>query len=168
MFGIDFASFAIWSNFAFLALAAAVVWFVGGQVAGMADALADKTGMGRAFVGVLLLAVATSSPEISTSVTAALRGDSTLAMNNLLGGIAMQTAILAVVDGFVVRGALTAFTPKPVLLLQGALLIFLLSLTLAGAVAGISVAFWGIGVWSVMIFILYIGVLYCRHRYLSQ
>ena len=165
MFNIDFASFPIWINLALFAMAAAVVWFAGGQVAFIGDSIADKTGLGSAFVGVLLLAVATSSPELSTTVTAAWRDNPVLAVNNLLGGIVMQTAILAVVDAVVVRGAMTAFTPRPVLMLQGILLIVLLSLTLAGAVTDLPLTVWHIGLWPVLIFIVYIGVLYLVQRY---
>ena len=165
MLGIDFASFSIWLNFAIFAAAATVVWFAGGRVARIGDTISDKTGLGSAFVGVLLLAVATSSPEISTTVTAALRDNATLAVNNLLGGIAMQTTVLALVDAIVVRGALTAFTPKPVLMLQGVLLILLLGLTLAGAVSGLSYAVWGVGLWPMLIFVVYFCVLYLVFKY---
>lgn len=165
MFGIDFSAFSVWINFALFAAASGIVWFAGGQVAHLADTISDKTGLGSAFVGVLFLAVATSSPEIATTLTAAFRDEPTLAVNNLLGSIIFQTTILAIVDAILVRGALTAFTPKPVLMLQGVLLILLLSLTLAGAISGLSPSLWGIGLWPMLIFVVYVVVLYLVEKY---
>ena len=53
----------------FLASALAVVYF-GSQLAKYGDALATLTGWGRLFVGSILLALATSLPELSTNITA--------------------------------------------------------------------------------------------------
>lgn len=76
----------------------------------------------------------------------------------------MQTAILVVVDVTVVQGALTFFTPRPTLLLQGILLTLLLGLTLAAVTAGEIVIVWGIGLWTVLLFGAYLLALYLSHR----
>lgn len=164
----EFQSYSLWLNFGIFAVAAAVVWLAGSRIAHYADVISDRTGLGQAFVGALFLAVATSSPEIATTVTAAWTGNAPLAVNNLLGGITMQTAILAVVDLIIVRGALTVFTPRPVLLLQGVLLILLLGMTLAGINAGDLVSLFGVGLWPVLLCGLYILSLYLMLGYEHQ
>jgi cation:H+ antiporter len=164
----DFQSYSIWLNFGIFAVAAGVVWFIGSQIARYADVISKRTGLGQAFVGALFLAGATSSPEIATTATAAWTGNATLAVNNLLGGITMQTAILAVVDLIIVRGALTVFTPRPVLLLQGVLLVLLLGVTLAGINAGELFWLFGLGLWSALLFGLYVLALYLMQGYEHQ
>jgi cation:H+ antiporter len=66
-------------------------------------------------------------------------------VNNLLGGIAMQVAILAVADVAIGRAALTAVVPNPIMLLQGALSILLLSIVVSGIIVGDRVVL-GVGV----------------------
>jgi cation:H+ antiporter len=72
-------------------------------------------------LGVILLSTATSLPEVATAITAvALLNNPPLAVYNLLGGVALQTAILAIADRTKRQsGALTFFEPRFVLLLQG-------------------------------------------------
>ncbi|MFA9460832.1 sodium:calcium antiporter [Thiohalorhabdus sp. Cl-TMA] len=79
-------------------LGALVIAFVGVRLASLADRLADRTGLGEAFVGAVFLGASTSLPGIIASVTAAWNGHPSLAMSNALGGIAVQTAFLAIAD----------------------------------------------------------------------
>jgi cation:H+ antiporter len=80
----------IWVLLIGFAIGAVVVWVCGTKLSQWADVIARRTGMGRAFAGVLLLAWATSLPEVATTMTAGIVGNAALAGNNLLGGIAMQ------------------------------------------------------------------------------
>jgi cation:H+ antiporter len=162
---LDMGANPAWLNVAILAGAAVVIWFAGTRLSEEADEIARRTGLGQAFVGLLLLALATSLPEVATTVTASLRGNAPLATNNLLGGVAMQTAILAVADVAVVRGALTFFTPRPVLLLQGVLLVILLTLTLAAVTSGELLSVAGVGLWSTLLFGAYLLTLDETRRY---
>ena len=50
-----------------LAVAAAIILVASNFLAKSADVIAFKTGLGRAFIGVLLLATATSLPELGAS-----------------------------------------------------------------------------------------------------
>ncbi|MCO8277685.1 sodium:calcium symporter [Actinoplanes sp. TRM 88003] len=63
-----------------------------------ADVLADRTGMGEAAAGALLLGAVTSLPGIGTTVVGSLGGDAQFALANPLGGIAVQTVWLAIAD----------------------------------------------------------------------
>lgn len=80
------------------ALAAVVILFAGVRLAGVADRLADRTGLGEAVVGAVLLGAATSLSGLVTSVTAAWNALPELAVSNAAGGIAAQTFFLAVAD----------------------------------------------------------------------
>jgi cation:H+ antiporter len=62
-------------------------------------------------------------PEVATTAGAVVEGYPTLAATNLLGGISMQIAVLALVDGLALRGeALTHFSGNPAFLMQGVIL----------------------------------------------
>lgn len=161
----DFHAYSIWLNFAIFAAAATIIWFAGTRLAATADLIAERTGLGKAFVGLVLLAAATSLPEIATTTTASALGDAPLAVNNLFGGIAMQTAVLAIADFSVARGSLTFFTPRPVVLLQATLLVLLLALTLAGIAAGGLLTVFGVGLWTIILFGTYLLALYLIYRY---
>jgi cation:H+ antiporter len=130
---IDFRSLPLAANLGILAAAAVVVWFAGTRLARLADDVGDRTGLSQAFLGMILLGVATSLPEVATTITGAMIGNAQLVTGNLFGGVALQVAVLAIVDLVAVKGALTYVTPKPVLLFQGMMLVLLLGVALAGA-----------------------------------
>jgi cation:H+ antiporter len=151
----DFASAPLWMNFSVFAIAAVIVWIAGTLIARYADTISKITGIGHAALGVLLLAGITSLPEVAVSVTSAVGGNVELAVNNLFGGIAMQVAVLAVADITIRRAALTAVVPNPIVLLQGALNILLLSIAVCGIVAGDKAVF-GVGLWVWLILAVYL------------
>lgn len=80
----------------FLTSAAAVV-FLGAYLAKYGDALASLTGLGRLFVGSILVALATSLPEVSNNITAVLIDNPKLALGDVLGSNMFNILILAVV-----------------------------------------------------------------------
>lgn len=169
MVSIDFQALSIWLNLIVFAVAAVGVWRIGTTLTTFADLIAERTGLGRVFVGVLLLGGATSLPELATTATAAATGNALLASSNLLGGVAMQIAVLAGVDAMAMRRqALTFVTPRPVLLMQGVLLILLLAVALAAIAAGEMLSFAAVGLWSALLAFLYLGSLYVIYRYEGQ
>ena len=148
---LQFDTLSVWMNFAAFGTAALFVWLAGTRLANYADAISARTRLSKAFLGLVLLGVATSLPEIATTVTAAAIGSAKLVSGNLFGGVALQITVLAIVDLLAVRGALTFFTPQPILLFQGVMLLLLLSLALAGSAAGEPLAFYGVGVTPVLL-----------------
>ena len=80
----------------FLGSAAAVI-FLGIQLAKYGDALATLTGWGRLFVGSILVALATSLPELSNNITAARIDEPELALGDLWGSNMVNILTLAVV-----------------------------------------------------------------------
>jgi cation:H+ antiporter len=80
-------------------LAAATVIVVAGTfLARYGDAIADLTGLGRLLVGSVLVAGATSLPELSVDLSAIALGAPDLAVGDLMGSCLVNLAILAVVD----------------------------------------------------------------------
>src|SRR3954451_21789335 len=98
------------------------------------DVLATRLGFGQALGGLLLLAVATNLPEIAITASAALRHDLGIAIGNILGGIASQTAVLVAIDLFGVRGGrpLTYRAASLQLMLEGGLVVGILVIAIMG------------------------------------
>lgn len=142
---MEFKDFPLWINLLIFVGAAILVWAAGSRLAGYAETIGDRTGLGHAFLGMVLLGVATSLPETATTITGSIIGNAQLVSGNLFGGVALQVAILAIVDLVAVRGALTYFSPHPVLLFQGVMLLLLLAVALAGAATGEPFSLFGIG-----------------------
>jgi cation:H+ antiporter len=78
--------------------AGAFVIFGGAQLARAGEEIAERTRLSRLLVGMLLVAGATSLPELAIGVTAALDGAPDLALGNLLGASMANMAILALID----------------------------------------------------------------------
>ncbi|MEL0018760.1 MAG: hypothetical protein VW709_02725, partial [Rickettsiales bacterium] len=136
------------ANAVLFAALAAAIWVAGTRLSLLADAIGDKTGVGQAIMGLIFLAAITELPELVTTAAAALKGNAALALNNMFGGIAMQTAILAVADASVLHVTLTSFPRKSTPVLEAALLILLLAAILAvSAVGDVALVGWvGAGV----------------------
>ena len=85
----------------FLVSAGAVI-YLGTLLAKYGDALATLTGWGRLFVGSMLLAVATSLPELSTNISAVrlMPPNPELALGNVMGANMLNMFTLAVVGLF--------------------------------------------------------------------
>lgn len=80
--------------------AALVVVMASVWLSTLADQISIETGLGRSFVGALLLGVSTSLPEITASLTAVRIGAIDLAIGNVLGSNLFNVALLAVYDVF--------------------------------------------------------------------
>jgi cation:H+ antiporter len=81
----------------FVALAA-VVAVAGTFLARSADQIAEATGLSRLLVGSVLLAAATSLPELTVNITAIRSGQPDLAVGDLFGACLMNLLVLAVLD----------------------------------------------------------------------
>nr|WP_238344338.1 hypothetical protein [Ramlibacter lithotrophicus] len=152
---LDFSSNPPGLNAAVFAASAAVVWITGTKVAHYADDLAIASGIGHATVGLVLLAGITSLPEVAVALSSAAAGAPALSVNNLLGGVAMQIAILAVADAIIGKQALTVIAGTPLLLLQGTATVMLLLLFVAGVAVG-DRPLLGEGAWSWGLLVLYL------------
>jgi cation:H+ antiporter len=116
------------------AAAAAVVWIAGISVSKTTGVLSSRFGLGEALGGVILLAIVTNLPEIAITASAALRNQLGLATGNILGGIAIQTVVLVILDAFGLgkSAPLTYRAASLDLVLEAVLVVAMLSLTVMG------------------------------------
>jgi cation:H+ antiporter len=95
----------IWLQFV---VCLAIILFAGARLARYGDAIAEKTGLGRIWIGLVLLAFVTTMPELVTSVSSvALVGIPDLALGTLLGSCIFNLTIIALLDIF--------YRPSPIL-----------------------------------------------------
>jgi cation:H+ antiporter len=114
--------------------AAAAVWVAGIGLSTSTDALDIRLGLGEALGGAILLAVATNLPEIAITASAALAHNLGIAIGNILGGIAIQTVVLVVLDvAMGPESALTTRAASLVLGLECLLVILVLAISVMGA-----------------------------------
>jgi cation:H+ antiporter len=86
----------VWLKFA---ASLVIILFSGTKLARYGDAIAEKTGLGRMWIGLVLLAAITSMPELVTGVSAAaIVKLPDLAVGNLLGSNLFNLVILALLD----------------------------------------------------------------------
>ena len=134
---------------------ALVVIFLGMQLAKYGDALASLTGWGRLFVGSILVALATSLPELSNNITAVRIDNPQLALGNVVGANMVNMFTVAMVALlFGGRRFLQRVAPE-----QGYLIVLAAALTglavlFAGLKIGINV--WQVGLSSVILLVVYI------------
>ena len=88
-------------------LAALIVVSAAFFLASSADVIASRMGLGRLWVGSLLLAGATSLPEIVTAAAAARAGNASLAAGNIFGANMLNMSNLAIL--FVLFGGYRVF-----------------------------------------------------------
>ena len=146
----------IWFKFV---VCLAIVLFAGTKLARYGDAIAEKTGLGRIWIGLVLVALITTMPELVTSVSSvALVHSADLALGTLLGSCCFNLSILAVLDILHSRTPVLSVASLRHMATAGwgALLI---SVAAAGIIAAGRVPFlessW-IGIPSIVIVILYL------------
>lgn len=79
-------------------LSGAAVAGAGMRLARDGDAIAARTGLGGLWVGAILVAGATSLPEVTTDISAIRQGNPSLALGDLFGSSMANMAILAIAD----------------------------------------------------------------------
>jgi len=79
-------------------IASLVILAAGVTLALAADTIAEETSIGSSFVGIALLAAATSLPELSTTFAAARIGAYTMAISNIFGSNLIMLALILPAD----------------------------------------------------------------------
>ena len=124
----------LWASLLVFVACAVAIWVAGIFLSNYTDVLSDRLHLGAALGGLILLAVATNLPEIAITVTAARSGHLDVAVSNILGGIAIQTVVLAALDAFGVRvkRPLTYQAASLRLVLEGAVVVAVLAVVVMG------------------------------------
>jgi len=135
-------------------LCSLIIIFVGTKLTKYGDIIAEKTGLGRLWIGAALIPLATSLPEISSSSSAAWINAPNLAIGNVFGSIMFNLLIIAIAD--------LAHGPGPLLkeVHSGQILTAILGILLC-AIAALSmlikpsIIIFGVGIDSLTLIILY-------------
>ncbi len=138
-----------------LAAAAGIILVMAHFMASAADVIAEKTGLGRSFVGVVMLATATSLPELGTGVSSiALVGEVDLAAGDAFGSNLFNLLIIGLLDLYWRRGpVLSAVSGTSAMV--GVLGIIVISIALVGMLAhgfAPGMSGWYISPFSVILF----------------
>ena len=136
-------------------LSAAVIVVAGAKLSQYGDQIAEHTGLGGLWIGVVLMAAATSLPEVLTDISAALLGTPDLAVGDLFGSNMANMLILGIIDLFhrqkrVWQQATYEHT------LTAALAMTLTGLAGLFVVLRLDVALWGVGADSLIIAVIYV------------
>ena len=115
----------------FIACAAAIFW-AGTRLTTYADVIAGKTRLGRVWAGMILLAVATSLPELINSTSAAVINLPDLAAGDIAGSNLLNLVIIGIVGVF--TRSSTCFHNLSPFHTRSAVLVMLMSVLAAAAV----------------------------------
>jgi cation:H+ antiporter len=109
-----------------------VIWISGIKLTRAIDAITTHYDLGEAFGGMVFLSIVTNLPEIAITGVAAYHRDYDIAISNILGGIAIQTVVLVLIDVFGVgRSApLTQKGHSKILIIEGAAVIGILGIVI--------------------------------------
>jgi len=136
-----------------------IILLAGTKLARYGDIIAEKTGLGGIWVGMVLLAAITSVPEMATGIgSAALVGSADLATGTLFGSNLFNLAILALLDvSYPVTPLLTIVSSRHSLLVIGIIVLTAIagvSIIVGEAFSGFSIGW--LGVPGIIILITYV------------
>lgn len=142
----------IWLKFV---LSAVAIVLTATQLAKYGDVIAIRTRLGGMFIGVLLMAGATSLPEVLTSFNAISLNTPNLAAGDLLGSNNMNMVLLAIIDMVTLNQRILR---KAALkhALTGSLAVFMIGLVLFFMLADIDIKLGWVGVDGLLIIAFYI------------
>ncbi len=133
------------------------------QLAKYGDIIAIRTKMGGMFIGLLLLAGATSLPEALTSISSLQQNTPNLAAGNLLGSNTFNMFLLAIIDiSFRNQRILRTAALKHAV--TGSLTVFLIGLVVFFMIADIDIKIGFVGLDSLIIIAVYILAVKLIHK----
>jgi len=151
-------SLTVTVNFLLFGFLACGIWYSGSRLTYLGDIFADRYKLGASTIGLVFLALATSLPEVATTITAAAKQNANLVLNNLFGGIAMQTTILALSD-FWAKGAISNYPRKANHALEAILLVALMACVQTAFIMGEPLSMLNVGLGSALVGFAYIGAI---------
>jgi cation:H+ antiporter len=146
--------------------AAIAVWVAGTRLSTATDVLDTKLGLGEAFGGLILLAIVTNLPEIAIVVSASMSHHLDIAVGNILGGIALQTVVLVILDGAGLPRsvALSNRGASLLVLLEAGTVVAVLSVTVMGSQLPADLLLWRLDPAALLIVVVWIAGLVLVQR----
>lgn len=133
----------------------ALIVYSGTGLSRYGDVLAEKTGLGRSWIGLVLLATITSLPELVTGITASLRESADIAVGNVTGSCVFNLLTLALIDFG--RERPISFSAHYGHVISGAFGIILLTIICLGLFLGKRLEPFGwVGPYSLVFIVLYL------------
>jgi cation:H+ antiporter len=132
--------------------AAAVIFYAGRQLSQYADVIAEKAELSRGWIGFILLALITSLPELSTSLSSAsLIKSADLALGNVFGSNTFNLLIIVLLDLLYAHSPILSVVSGEHILSAG-LGILLTAIAILGLITPIGVSFLGISLvsWTIL------------------
>ena len=100
--------FLIWLQFF---ISTVIIIIAGTKLSLYADVISERTGLSKAWIGMILLGVVTSLPEVATSLTSAVKIDAPdLALGTVLGSNTFNLMIIVLLDFLHKPGSITSRT----------------------------------------------------------
>jgi cation:H+ antiporter len=146
--------------------AGAAVWIAGTSLSKATDVLDTRLGLGEAFGGLILLAVVTNLPEIAIVVSASLTHQVGIAVGNILGGIAIQTVVLVLLDAVGLPGneSLSYRGASLLVLLEAGIVVAVLCVTVMGSQLPAHLLLWRIDPAALAIVVVWVAGLFLVYR----
>jgi cation:H+ antiporter len=146
------------------------IWISGIKLTTAIDAITTHFNLGEAFGGMVFLAIVTNLPEIAITAVASYHHDYDIAISNILGGIAIQTVVLVLIDIFGVgrTAPLTEKGHSKILIIEGASLIFILSIVIIGSQFPSTMFFARSTPFEWIILAIWLGTIYLSSKYLIK
>ena len=158
----------VWTKFA---ICAALIGLAGPALTHYGDIIARRTGVSRTWIGLVLLATATSLPELFTGISAVTVADApNIAVGNVLGSCLFNLAMLALLDLLQRDEPIYRRSDQGHILSAGfgVVLIGIVGVSILLARDGASLRFFSIGAYTPIIFILYFIAIRSAFVYESQ
>lgn len=114
----------IWQIIVFVVFGLAAVVFGGECVSTTAQFLAIKMGMSEALVGLTVVAVGTSLPELVTSIVAARKGENDLALGNVIGSNVINISLILGSVGLIAQAPISSVIVTDIIILFVSTIIF--------------------------------------------
>ncbi|TFE00548.1 sodium:calcium antiporter [Jeotgalibacillus salarius] len=120
-----------------------------------ADTISKQTKLGGFLAGTLLLAVATSLPELTTTVSASVIGNADIAVGNGLGSIIFNTLVLFVLDIYFRKKRLF-LSASHTHVYTGMIALLLCVVTAIGLITSFNISLFNIGLTSLIVTLIYV------------
>lgn len=153
----------VWLLSLMFTASAALVWCAGAPLADSTSVLSERFKLGEALGGLILLAIVTDLPEVAIMAAAALNHDYGIATGNLLGGVAMQTVVLVILDFFGKTGQypLSSHLKSLAPVLEGTMVVALLGLSVMASRMPSTMMFAHISPGILLITVFWVMGIYC-------
>ncbi|MBN1643738.1 MAG: hypothetical protein JW856_02820, partial [Dehalococcoidales bacterium] len=149
-----------------------IIIIAGTRLSRYGDIIAEKTGLGHVWVGMVLLATVTSLPEVATGISAsAVIQNPDLALGDLFGSNLINLAIIAIIDVLYTKGPVLHLLGSGLVLttILSVLLIVVAATSILLAQSFFSVSILGlVGVSSLILLCLYLMAQYMLFRFKSR